>query len=155
MLQDPKLDWLEPFQAFDGLQYAPRPSALERLDGDTPTEVMSLSIDQLVESVWKPYFLQGALTTEDRRAHEGELLEQYRGALALPAEKLPALDEVWTRCRASVAHGLALWSCTASVGGALWQRVEVAVALAQRYANAYGDLETPAAIAEIASSADD
>lgn len=31
----------------------------------------------------------------------------------------------------------------------LWQRIEVAVALAQRYAVAYGDLQTPDAIAEI------
>lgn len=197
VLQDPKLDWLEPFVAFDGLQYAPLPSALERLDGDTPAEVMSLSIDQLVESVWKPYigtlttstqtllhgdahigntyvtpsndlgfldwqmarrgnwsldlgyFLQGALTTEDRRAHEEGLLVQYRDALALPADELPSLDEIRTRYRASVAHGLALWLCTASADGGLWQRAEVAVALAQRYANAYGDLETPAAIADI------
>ena len=202
VLQDPKLDWLEPFVAFDGLQYAPLPSALERLDGDTPPEVMSLSIDELVESVWKPYirtlttspqtllhgdahigntyvtpgndvgfldwqmarrgnwsldigyFLQGALTTEDRRAHEGDLLEQYRDSLALPTGESPSLDEVWTRYRASVAHGLALWLCTASAGGELWQQAEVAVTLAQRYANAYGDLQTPAAIADIARSPD-
>jgi hypothetical protein len=44
---------------------------------------------------------------------------------------------------------LALWLATASSGGGLWQRIEVAVALAQRYAIAYGDLETPDAIAEI------
>lgn len=200
VLQNPDLDWLEPFVPFDGLQYAPLPSALERLDSDTPNGVMSLSIDQLVESVWKPYirtlttspqtllhgdphigntyvtrdnavgfldwqmarrgnwsldlgyFLQGALTTEDRRTHERALLEQYRDALALPQDEMPSLDEVWVRYRASVAHGLALWLCTASAGGGLWQRVEVAVALAQRYANAYGDLDTPAAIAEISGN---
>ena len=50
-----------------------------------------------------------------------------------------------------MAHGLALWLATASSGGGLWQRAEVAVALAQRYANAYGDLDTPSAIAEIAT----
>jgi hypothetical protein len=55
VLQNPDLGWLEPFLPFDGLQYAPLPSALERLDSDTPREVMSLSIDHLVESVWKPY----------------------------------------------------------------------------------------------------
>jgi len=197
VLENPDLDWLEPFLPFDGLQYAPLPSALERLDGNTPPEVLSLGIDELVESVWKPYirtlttspqtllhgdphigntyvtpenevgfldwqmarrgnwsldlgyFLQGALTTEDRRAHEGELLEQYRDALALPADEMPSLDEVWTRYRASVAHGLALWLCTASADGGLWQRVEVAVTLAQRYANAFGDLDSAAAIAAI------
>lgn len=197
VLRNPDLDWLEPFVAFDGLQYAPLPSALERLDSDTPPEVMSLSIDELVESVWKPYihtlttspqtllhgdphigntyvtpgdnlgfldwqmarrgnwsldvgyFLQGALTTEDRRIHESDLLEQYRDALALPDDEMPSMDEVWVRYRASVAHGLALWLCTASADGGLWQRVDIAVALAQRYANAYGDLDTPAAIEAI------
>jgi hypothetical protein len=54
------------------------------------------------------------------------------------------------RYRASVAHGLTLWLCTASADGGLWQRAEVAVTLAQRYAVAYGDLDTAAAIADIA-----
>ena len=60
------------------------------------------------------YFLQGALTTEDRRLHERALLEEYRDALGLPADEMPSPDEVWLRYRASVAHGLTLWLCTAS-----------------------------------------
>ncbi|WP_319431409.1 phosphotransferase [Mycobacterium sp. RTGN5] len=197
VIEEPGLGWLEPFEPFDGLQYAPLPSALEQLDASTPPEVLSLSIEQLVEEVWKPYirtlitspqtllhgdphigntyvtpdgevgfldwqvarrgnwsldvgyFLQGALTVEDRRLHERALLEEYRDALGLPAVELPSMDEVWLRYRASVAHGLALWLATASSGGGLWQRLEVAVALAQRYANAYGDLDTASAIAAI------
>jgi len=197
VLQEPALSWLEPFEPFDGLQYAPLPSALEQLDDSTPPDVVSMSIDHLVEGVWKPYirtlttspqtllhgdphigntyvtpdgevgfldwqvarrgnwsldvgyFLQGAMTVEDRRQHERALLAEYRDALGLPAEELPSPDEIWLRYRASVAHGLALWLATASSGGGLWQRLEVAVALAQRYANAYGDLDTPSAIAEI------
>jgi len=199
VLGHPELGWLEPFVAFDGLQYAPLPSALERLDADeTPRAVLELSIDQLVESIWKPYigtlttspqtllhgdahigntyltpagevgfldwqmarrgnwsldvgyFLQGAVTTEDRRAHERALLDEYRGALGLPGDELPSADEIWLRYRASVAHGLALWLVTASADGGMWQRAEVAVALAQRYAIAFGDLDSAAAIAEIA-----
>ena len=198
VLQNPQLDWLEPFLPFDGLQYAPLPSAIERLDADTPAEVMSLTIDDLVESVWKPYirslttspqtllhgdphigntyvtpddtlgfldwqmarrgnwsldlgyFLQGALTIEDRRRHERVLLEEYRDALALPRDEMPSADEVFLRYRASVAHGLTLWLCTASADGGLWQRAEVAVTLAQRYAAAYGDLDAAVAIADIA-----
>ena len=53
--------------------------------------------------------------------------------------------------RASVAHGLTLWLCTASADGGLWQRAEVAVTLAQRYAAAYADLDTRSALADIAS----
>lgn len=96
------------------------------------------------------YFLQGALTVEDRRTHERALLAEYRDAMALSSDEGPSLDEIWLRYRASVAHGLALWLATASAGGGLWQRAEVAVALAQRYAFAYGDLDTAAAIADIA-----
>ena len=92
------------------------------------------------------YFLQGALTTEERRRSERALLEVYRDALALPADELPSADEVWLRYRASVAHGLTLWLCTASAGE-LWQRPDIALALAQRYSAAYEDLQTAQAIA--------
>ncbi|MCV7283445.1 phosphotransferase [Mycolicibacterium flavescens] len=91
------------------------------------------------------YFLQGALTIEDRRTAERELLDEYRGALALPAGELPSTDEVWLRYRASVAHGLAIWMATLS-GGDAWQGAEISLALAQRYAAAYVDLDTPAAL---------
>ena len=94
------------------------------------------------------YFLHGALTTEDRRASERALLEEYRNALGLPADELPSSDEVWLRYRASVAHGLTLWLCTASAGE-LWQRPDIALALAQRYSAAYEDLQTSAAIADL------
>jgi hypothetical protein len=197
-VNQPALDWLEPFVPWDGMQYAPLPSALEKLGDDAPDEVMALTIDELIESIWKPYivtlsaspqtllhgdphigntyvlpsgevgfldwqvarrgnssldvgyFLQGALTIEDRRKHERDLLEEYRGALALPADEVPTADEVWLGYRASVAHGLTLWLCTASSDGGLWQRIEVAVTLAQRYAAAYADLDTASALAEIA-----
>ena len=94
------------------------------------------------------YFLQGAITTEDRRRHERSLLEVYRDALALPADELPSLDEIWLRYRASVAHGLTLWLCTASAGE-LWQRPDIALALAQRYAAAYEDLQTAHALSDL------
>ena len=203
-LDRPELGWLEPFVPWDGMQYAPLPAALERLGDDAPASVRALSIDALIEDVWKPYvrtltigpttllhgdahvgntyvvpdgsvhggqestvgfldwqvarrgnfaldlgyFLQGALITEDRRRHEGAILEAYRDALDLPAEELPSLEEVWLRYRASVAHGLTLWLCTASAGE-LWQRPDIALALAQRYSAAYEDLQTAAAIADL------
>lgn len=195
-VEQPALDWLEPFVPWDGMQYAPLPAALERLGDDAPASVHALTIDALIENVWKPYvrtlttgpstllhgdahigntyltpggdvgfldwqvarrgnfsldlgyFLQGALTTDDRRANERELLAEYRDALALPAAELPSLAEIWLRYRASVAHGLTLWLCTASAGE-LWQRPDIALALAQRYSAAYEDLQTAAAIAEL------
>lgn len=195
-LQRPGLDWLEPFVPWDGMQYAPLPAALERLGTDAPASVHALTIDELVEGIWKPfirtltttaptllhgdahvgntyllptgevgfldwqvarrgnfsgdlgYFLQGALVTEDRRAHERELLAEYRDALELPADELPSADEIWLRYRASVAHGLTTWLATASAGE-LWQRPDIALALAQRYSAAYDDLETADALSEL------
>ncbi|OBK16162.1 phosphotransferase [Mycobacterium asiaticum] len=194
-LQHPALHWLEPFLPWDGMQYAPLHQAQQSL-GDAPPEVLALTIDQLIETIWKPYirtlttspptllhgdphigntyllpndevgfldwqvarsgnwsldlgyFLQGALTIDDRRSSERALLEEYRVSLGLPAEELPSAQEVWLRYRASVAHGLAIWLCTASAGE-LWQRPDIAIALAQRYSAAYADLDTAEALVEI------
>ncbi len=195
-LERPELSWLEPFVPWDGMQYAPLPAALERLGADAPASVHQLSIDGVIDDVWKPYirtltvgpptllhgdahigntyllpdgdvgfldwqvarrgnfsldlgyFLQGALTTADRRVHERSIVAAYRDALDLPADELPSSDELWLRYRASVAHGLTLWLCTASAGE-LWQRPDIALALAQRYSAAFEDLETAAAIADL------
>jgi Phosphotransferase enzyme family len=192
----PELAWLEPFVPWEGMGAAPLPAALERLGDDAPASVHALSIDGLIEDVWKPYirtltvgpptllhgdahvgntyvlpdggvgfldwqvarrgnfsldlgyFVQGALTTEDRRIAERALLEEYCDALGLPADEMPSPDEVWLRYRASVAHGLTLWLCTASAGE-LWQRPDIALSLAQRYSAAYDDLQTSAAIVEL------
>jgi Phosphotransferase enzyme family len=191
-----ELDWVEPFVAWDGMQWAPLPAAQERLGPETPPEVLALSIGELVDDIWKPfigsltrapqtllhgdphigntyvlpdgevgfldwqvlrrgnwsldlgYFLQGALTVEDRRSHERALLAEYRDALGLPADELPSPDEIWLRYRASVAHGLCTWLATASAGE-LWQRPDIALELAQRYSVAYGDLHTKDALAAI------
>ena len=94
------------------------------------------------------YFLQGALTVEDRRRSERDLLVEYRDSLGLPADEVPSADEIWLRYRASVAHGLTLWLVTASAGE--WQRADVSVPLAQRYSFAYADLDVASALAEIA-----
>ena len=58
---------------------------------------------------------------------------------------MPSPDEVLLRYRASVAHGLAIWMATLS-GGDAWQSPEICLALAQRYAAAFLDLDTRAAI---------
>ena len=93
------------------------------------------------------YFVQGALTVEDRRNGEADLIAAYHEALELPAEQRPTRDEIWLRYRASVAHGLALWMATASSDD--WQRPEVSLPLAQRYAAAFADLDTATALAQL------
>ncbi len=58
---------------------------------------------------------------------------------------MPTHEQIRLGYRASVAHGLTLWLCTAGAGE-LWQRPDIAIALAQRYSAAYSDLDTAAAI---------
>jgi len=193
--REPTLDWLEPFLPWGGMEAAPLQAALTQLGDDAPAEVMALTMERLIESIWKPYiatlttspqtllhgdphigntyllpsgevgfldwqvarrgnwsldlgyFLQGALTVEDRRRSERLLLEEYRDALGLPSDEVPSADEIWLRYRASVAHGLMLWLVTASAGA--WQRRDISVTLAQRYSFAYADLETASALAAL------
>ena len=189
----PALGWVEPFVAFQGLEYAPLHIAHERLGDTVAAEIPALSGTELFVDIWARYigtlttspqtllhgdphigntyvlpddqvgfldwqmvrrgnwsldlgyFLQGALTIDDRRRSERELLDEYRGALTLPADEMPTADEVWLRYRASVAHGLAIWMATLS-GGDAWQRADICLAFAQRYSAAFIDLETPAAL---------
>jgi aminoglycoside phosphotransferase (APT) family kinase protein len=194
---NPALEWVEPFVAFEGMQYAPLHIARERLGDTVPAEILALGGEELFVDIWARYigtltkapqtllhgdphigntyvlpdddvgfldwqmarrgnwsldlgyFLQGALTIEDRRRSERELLDEYRGALTLPVAEMPGPEDVLLRYRASVAHGLAIWMATLS-GGDAWQRPEICLALAQRYAAAFIDLDTRAAIDAIA-----
>jgi hypothetical protein len=72
------------------------------------------------------------------------LIDEYHAALGLPDEERPTRDEIWLRYRASAAYGLAIWLATFSYDG--WQRPEVCLALVQRYAAAFVDLDSAAAI---------
>lgn len=92
------------------------------------------------------YFLQSALTTADRRAHERDLIEEYRIALDLPTAEPPSPEEAWLRYRASAAHGLAIWLITVLSNVHAHER---SLALVQRYAAAFADLDTPAAVDRI------
>jgi aminoglycoside phosphotransferase (APT) family kinase protein len=94
------------------------------------------------------YFLQGAISVSDRQASETALVRHYHQSLDMPAEDRPSFDNVWLRYRASVAHGLALWLATAASS---WQKPEVSLTLAERYAAAFVDLETPDAIHQLTS----
>jgi aminoglycoside phosphotransferase (APT) family kinase protein len=197
LTENPALNWVEPFVAFEGMQYAPLHIAHERLGDTVAAEILALTGEQLFIDIWARYigtlttspqtllhgdphigntyvlpdddvgfldwqmvrrgnwsldlgyFLQGALTIDERRRNERELLDEYLSTLTLPADEKPSADEVLLRYRASVAHGLAIWMATLS-GGDAWQSPEICLALAQRYAAAFTDLETPAAINAIA-----
>lgn len=93
------------------------------------------------------YFLIGALTEDDRRNHERALIEEYRQALRLPEGRSLSLEEAWLQYRASTVYGLAIWLSTLGTDG--WQSRAICEALAQRYAAAFVELETEAALAAI------
>ena len=58
----------------------------------------------------------------------------------------PAPEETWLRYRASAAHGLAIWLITVLSNVHAHER---SLALVQRYAAAFADLDTPGAVAQI------
>lgn len=90
------------------------------------------------------YFLVSALTVEDRRRSEAELIEAYRTQLDVPDEQKPTADDAWLRYRATPAYGLAVWLATLGSEGA--QTPEVCLALCERYGHAYAELGTEEAI---------
>lgn len=90
------------------------------------------------------YFLIGSLTEEDRRSSEAALMDEYRQALELPADARPSKEEVWLRYRTTPAYGLAIWLST--LGSEGYQPREVSMALTQRYAAAFVELDTISAL---------
>ncbi|MDT5350170.1 MAG: hypothetical protein QOH91_3457 [Mycobacterium sp.] len=70
VLRHPDLSWLEPFLPWNGMEAAPLPAALEQLGDDAPAEVMSLTIETLIESIWKPYIR--TLTTSPQTLLRGD-----------------------------------------------------------------------------------
>jgi hypothetical protein len=90
------------------------------------------------------YFLVGSLTVEDRRAGEERLIDAYLDALQVPSGERPSREEVWLRYRASNAYGLGIWLST--LGSEGYQRREVSLCLTERYASAFADWESLAAL---------
>lgn len=96
------------------------------------------------------YFLVGALVEDDRRRAERDLLNLYCDALNTSAKPRLSSEAAWLHYRASPAYGLAIWLSTLGTDG--WQSPEVSRALVQRYAAAFVELDTPAALAELKPS---
>ena len=61
----PTLGWLEPFVAFEGMQYAPLHIAHERLGDTVAPEILALSGTDLFVDIWARYI--GTLTRSPRR----------------------------------------------------------------------------------------
>lgn len=93
------------------------------------------------------YFMVGALTEDDRRSHEASLLDVYREALTLPEGPRPSRDEIRLQYRAAHAYGLAIWLSTLGTHG--YQTQAISLSLAQRYAAAFIEQDTVAALAQL------
>lgn len=83
------------------------------------------------------YFTISSLSTEDRRAHERDLVAHYLGALARLGVPAPDLDEAWDAYRRHAVHGL-FWMANAD--GMYPEEVNTAVAT--RFATAVADLDS-------------
>ena len=93
------------------------------------------------------YFIVGALDVADRRAHQADLVEEYRKALEVPASDLPTAEQAWLRYRSTPAYGLTVWLATGS--SVNYQKREICSNLVHRYATAFLDLDTRSAIAAL------
>ena len=80
------------------------------------------------------YFIAGAMTTDDRREHEQDLLRHYLSALASHGVPAPAWNEAWLTYRSYLVHGF-FWAVLPTA----WQPVECSVPMAERYIAAMQD----------------
>jgi len=87
------------------------------------------------------YFVVSALTVEQRRTHERDLLARYIEALHRAGGPALSFDEAWLRYRATPAYGLPTWVMTLGLGRA-YHRDENSIACVERFAAAFDDLET-------------
>jgi hypothetical protein len=90
------------------------------------------------------YFLTSALSIDDRRIHERELITRYTERLRAGGITDLGAGQAWEAHRRAQAYGLPCWTATA--GYADYQQDDLAVTTAERFAAAYADLDTDAAL---------
>lgn len=95
------------------------------------------------------YFLVSALTIEDRRNSDKQLLHRYLDGLAAAGATPPPIEEAWTRFRSTPIYGLNNWLLTLAV--ASYQTDAVCRTTIARFAAAYADLESDRALDDISA----
>jgi Phosphotransferase enzyme family len=91
------------------------------------------------------YHIASALTVDDRRRTEQDLLRHYLDRLAAAGIEAPSWDDAWRGVRAGIVHGFYLWGITLQVDPA------VTTILLERLGTAAADHDALAAVASIAS----
>ncbi|MFC5748332.1 aminoglycoside phosphotransferase family protein [Actinomadura rugatobispora] len=86
------------------------------------------------------YHLASALTVEDRRANEKDLVRHYLDRLTAGGVEAPSWDEAWLGIRRGIVHGFYLWGITLKVAP------EVTSVLQHRLGTAAADHDAFAAV---------
>jgi hypothetical protein len=109
----------------------------------------------LVKGQWGSdyaYAIMAALTPEDRRAWERELLELYLVKLAEAGATAPSFDAAWLHYRQQTFHGLTFWLYTIGYGRMQpqMQPDEICDVLVHRMTHAVTELKSFEALDETA-----
>jgi hypothetical protein len=88
------------------------------------------------------YHIASALSVEDRRLHERELLKHYLSELAARGVEAPTWDESWLGLRRGVVQGFFLWGVTLKVAP------QITASLLGRLGTAVSDHDSLRAVAE-------
>lgn len=98
------------------------------------------------------FFLAGTLDTEDRRAHQRELLVFYRECLLAAGVQAPPMDDLWRQYQWHAAYRWVGATSTLAMRDA-WQPVEYTRRSLDRINAALADLDSVASISETLDSA--
>jgi hypothetical protein len=93
------------------------------------------------------YHIASALTIEDRRRSERDLVRHYLGLLAAAGVDAPSWDDAWLGVRRGIVHGFFLWGITLMVDPA------VTATLLHRLGTAAADHDALAAIGGVTKPA--
>src|SRR5205807_4643220 len=69
------------------------------------------------------YHMASALTIEDRRRSEQDLVHHYLGRLAAGGVEAPSWDEAWLGVRRGILYGFFLWGITLKVDPAVTSKL--------------------------------
>lgn len=88
------------------------------------------------------YHIASALTVEDRRAHERDLLRHYLDELGSRGVEVPSWDDAWNGIRRGMVHGFFFWAITLKVAP------PIIASLLHRIGTAVADHDSLAAVAQ-------